>query len=71
MLLTCIHCLIYNAQNLLTVVPVVGLLSKAEGFNPVLNEDEVDAIFDAPLEMFLKVRGNSNALLIDNLFILV
>lgn len=42
-------------QNLLTVVPVVGLLSRVEDFKPVINEDEVDAMFDAPLEMFLEV----------------
>lgn len=42
-------------QNLLRVVPVVGLLSRVEDFKPVLNADEVDAIFDAPLEMFLEV----------------
>ncbi|XP_031277359.1 nudix hydrolase 15, mitochondrial-like isoform X1 [Pistacia vera] len=41
-------------QNQLKVVPVIGLLSRIEDFNPVLNADEVDAIFDAPLEMFLK-----------------
>lgn len=42
-------------QNELKVVPVIGLISRIEDFNPVLNSHEVDAIFDAPLEMFLKV----------------
>ena len=42
-------------QNLLRVVPVVGVLSRVEDFKPVLNSDEVDAIFDAPLAMFLEV----------------
>lgn len=42
-------------QNLLTVVPVIGLLSRIEDFKPVVNADEVDALFDAPLEMFLQV----------------
>lgn len=42
-------------QHLLTVVPVVGLLAKVEEFKPLLNADEVDAIFDVPLEMFLQV----------------
>ncbi|XP_073034213.1 nudix hydrolase 15, mitochondrial-like [Primulina eburnea] len=47
----------FISSNLLSVVPVVGLLSKVEEFDPALNEDEVDAIFDAPLEMFLKEDG--------------
>ncbi|XP_011095054.1 nudix hydrolase 15, mitochondrial [Sesamum indicum] len=44
----------FISSNLLTVVPVVGLLTRVEDFKPMLNEDEVDAIFDAPLEMFLQ-----------------
>lgn len=44
------------AQNQLNVVPVIGLLAKMEDFKPVLNSDEVDAIFDVPLEMFFKVN---------------
>lgn len=44
-------------QNQLRVVPVVGLLAKIEDFSPVLNCDEVDAVFDVPLEMFLKVSN--------------
>ncbi|KAI3472821.1 hypothetical protein Pfo_029950 [Paulownia fortunei] len=47
----------FISSNLLTVVPVVGLLSRVEDFKPVLNADEVDAIFDAPLEMFLQEDG--------------
>lgn len=43
-------------QNQLRVVPVVGLIAKIEDYRPVLNFDEVDAIFDVPLEMFLKVK---------------
>lgn len=39
----------------MTVVPVLGLLSSKEAFNPTPNAAEVDAIFDVPLEMFLKV----------------
>lgn len=42
-------------QHLVTVVPVIGLVAEIEDFKPVLNTDEVDAIFDVPLEMFLKV----------------
>lgn len=38
-----------------TVIPVVGILSDKDAFSPVLNSAEVEAIFDAPLEMFLKV----------------
>ncbi|KAE8099155.1 hypothetical protein FH972_017159 [Carpinus fangiana] len=41
-------------QHLLKVVPVVGLLARKADFRPSLNTDEVDAIFDVPLEMFLK-----------------
>ncbi|XP_019186700.1 PREDICTED: nudix hydrolase 15, mitochondrial-like [Ipomoea nil] len=44
----------FISLHLLTVVPVVGLLAKVEEFKPVLNSDEVDAIFDVPLEMFLE-----------------
>ncbi|GMN43611.1 hypothetical protein TIFTF001_012814 [Ficus carica] len=36
------------------VVPVIGLLSNTKAFNPVPDTAEVEAIFDAPLEMFLK-----------------
>ncbi|XP_044474098.1 nudix hydrolase 15, mitochondrial-like isoform X2 [Mangifera indica] len=45
----------FDSLNELKVVPVIGLISRIEDFNPVLNSHEVDAIFDAPLEMFLKV----------------
>ncbi|KAM5588047.1 hypothetical protein ABKV19_006482 [Rosa sericea] len=38
----------------MTVVPVIGLLSNKEAFNPAPNAAEVEAIFYAPLEMFLK-----------------
>ncbi|KAL3531666.1 hypothetical protein ACH5RR_005187 [Cinchona calisaya] len=47
----------FVSSHLLTVVPVVGLLTRVEDFKPVLNADEVDAIFDVPLEMFLKEEG--------------
>ncbi|KAB1224466.1 Nudix hydrolase 15, mitochondrial [Morella rubra] len=46
------------SQHLLRVVPVVGLLAKKEDFRPSLNTDEVDAIFDVPLEMFLKEENH-------------
>nr|GLL28892.1 nudix hydrolase 15, mitochondrial-like isoform X1 [Ipomoea trifida] len=38
----------------MTVVPVVGIVWDKNSMNLVANADEVDAIFDAPLEMFLK-----------------
>ncbi|KAG7965143.1 hypothetical protein I3843_09G209700 [Carya illinoinensis] len=44
----------FISQHLLKVVPVVGLLARKGDFRPSLNTDEVDAIFDVPLEMFLK-----------------
>ncbi|KAH7865041.1 hypothetical protein Vadar_001527 [Vaccinium darrowii] len=44
----------FISQHQLIVVPVVGLLPRIGDFKPSLNPDEVDAIFDAPLEMFLK-----------------
>ncbi|KAF0898907.1 hypothetical protein E2562_012614 [Oryza meyeriana var. granulata] len=44
----------FFSKHLLVVVPVVGILSDIQAFKPVLNVDEVDCIFDVPLEMFLK-----------------
>ncbi|XVE76600.1 hypothetical protein DITRI_Ditri12bG0185900 [Diplodiscus trichospermus] len=44
----------FISKNQLRVVPVVGLLANFEDFRPVLNSAEVDAVFDVPLEMFLK-----------------
>ena len=38
--------------------PVVGLLARKGDFRPSLNIDEVDAIFNVPSEMFLKVFIN-------------
>ncbi|KAA8515161.1 hypothetical protein F0562_018339 [Nyssa sinensis] len=38
----------------MTVVPVIGILSDSKAFNPSPNAAEVEAIFDAPLEMFVK-----------------
>ncbi|KAL5576606.1 hypothetical protein UlMin_018305 [Ulmus minor] len=42
-----------NKMGLL-VAPVLGVLSDKEAFSPAPNAAEVDAVFDAPLEMFLK-----------------
>ncbi|KAG9446128.1 hypothetical protein H6P81_012256 [Aristolochia fimbriata] len=44
----------FLSKHLLRVTPVVGILSDKRAFKPVLNPDEVEAIFDCPLEMFLK-----------------
>lgn len=42
-------------QHLLRVIPVIGILKDRKAFNPIPNPAEVEAVFDAPLEMFLKV----------------
>jgi len=42
-------------QHLLRVIPVIGILSNKKEFNPTPNVSEVEAVFDVPLEMFLKV----------------
>lgn len=47
--------MVLSVQKGMTVVPVLGLLSSKKAFNPTPNTAEVDAIFDVPLEMFLKV----------------
>ncbi|GKC52215.1 NUDIX hydrolase 15, mitochondrial, partial [Tanacetum coccineum] len=44
----------FVSKHLLRVVPVIGLLSDRNLFNPVPNVGEVDDVFDAPLEMFLE-----------------
>ncbi|KAK3000113.1 hypothetical protein RJ639_023794 [Escallonia herrerae] len=44
----------FISGHLIKVVPVVGVLARVEDFKPLLNPDEVDAVFDAPLETFLK-----------------
>ncbi|KAK2434047.1 nudix hydrolase protein [Trifolium repens] len=44
----------FLSKHLLRVVPVIGLLHDTKAFKPVLNPAEVESIFDAPLEMFLK-----------------
>ncbi|XP_055811712.1 nudix hydrolase 15, mitochondrial-like [Solanum dulcamara] len=48
----------FMSLHLLTVVPVVGLLSRIEEFQPLLNADEVDAIFDVPFDIFLKEENH-------------
>ncbi|KAG8084811.1 hypothetical protein GUJ93_ZPchr0010g8070 [Zizania palustris] len=44
----------FLSKNGLHVTPVIGILSDKDLFKPVLNKSEVEDIFDAPLEMFLK-----------------
>ncbi|KAK9665424.1 hypothetical protein RND81_14G111900 [Saponaria officinalis] len=44
----------FLSKHLLRVVPVIAILSDKEAFKPVPNTAEVEAVFDAPLEMFLK-----------------
>lgn len=51
----------FMAKNGMTVVPVIGILYEKESFNPAPNAAEVEAIFDAPLEMFLKDEKRSAA----------
>lgn len=42
-------------QQLEVVVPVVCILPNKSKFKPVINQDEVEDVFDCPLGMFLKV----------------
>lgn len=44
-----------SLQRGMIVVPVVGILSDKKAFVPAPNASEVKAVFDTPLEMFLKV----------------
>ncbi|TKY71802.1 Nudix hydrolase 15 [Spatholobus suberectus] len=44
----------FHTKYGVTVIPVVGILSDKDAFSPVLDSTEVKAIFDVPLEMFLK-----------------
>ncbi|CAJ1961850.1 unnamed protein product [Sphenostylis stenocarpa] len=37
-----------------TVIPVLGILTDKDAFSPILNSAEVEEIFYAPLDMFLK-----------------
>mgnify|MGYP004713542427 CR=1 FL=1 len=42
-------------QRGISVVPVIGIMQDRCAFKPDANTAEVEEIFDAPLEMFLKV----------------
>ncbi|KAJ7968668.1 Nudix hydrolase 15, mitochondrial [Quillaja saponaria] len=44
----------FLSKHLLRVVPVIGILNDKQAFRPDPNPAEVEAVFDAPLEMFLK-----------------
>ncbi|XP_073301284.1 nudix hydrolase 15, mitochondrial-like [Primulina huaijiensis] len=44
----------FHTKKEITVFPVVGILWDKNAFKPAPNADEVESIFDAPLEMFLK-----------------
>ncbi|EYU28051.1 hypothetical protein ABFS82_13G099700 [Erythranthe guttata] len=44
----------YYTKRNITVFPVIGIIWDISNFNPVANASEVESVFDAPLEMFLK-----------------
>lgn len=44
----------FGSKGNVSVFPVIGILWDKQAFNPILNADEVESIFYAPLEMFLK-----------------
>lgn len=50
-----LFCASFLMQHLLRVTPVVGILWDKKAFNPMPSPAEVEALFDAPFEMFLKV----------------
>ncbi|KAL6992427.1 Nudix hydrolase 15, mitochondrial [Sarracenia purpurea var. burkii] len=44
----------FLSKHLLRVIPVIGILANKKVFVPTPNAAEVEAVFDAPLEMFIK-----------------
>ncbi|CAH9121981.1 unnamed protein product [Cuscuta epithymum] len=50
--LTCLEP--FMSKHLFRVIPVIGILTDKKAFNPTPNVAEVEAVFDVPLEMFLK-----------------
>lgn len=48
----------FLSKKLLRVTPVIALLTDRNRFKPAPNPGEVDVVFDAPLEMFLKDVGH-------------
>ncbi|XWS12556.1 hypothetical protein CRYUN_Cryun37aG0099700 [Craigia yunnanensis] len=49
----------FLSKHLFRVVPVIGILNDQKAFKPTPNPAEVDAVFDAPLEMFIKDENRS------------
>ncbi|KAK4775413.1 hypothetical protein SAY87_023374 [Trapa incisa] len=50
----------FLSKHLLRVVPVIGILTDKNGFHPSPNPSEVETVFDAPLEMFLKAENEKS-----------
>ncbi|RZC69054.1 hypothetical protein C5167_032160 [Papaver somniferum] len=50
----------FLSKHLMRVVPVIGILSDQQAFTPIPNPAEVEEIFDAPLEMFLKDENRTS-----------
>ncbi|KAF9609954.1 hypothetical protein IFM89_019510 [Coptis chinensis] len=50
----------FLSKHLLRVVPVIGILPDKHLFIPIPNADEVEEVFDAPLEMFLKDENRTS-----------
>ncbi|KAG6531541.1 nudix hydrolase 15, mitochondrial-like [Zingiber officinale] len=48
----------FLSKHLLRVTPIIGILPDKQSFVPLLNASEVDEMFDAPLEMFLKEENH-------------
>ncbi|KAF8028593.1 hypothetical protein BT93_E1276 [Corymbia citriodora subsp. variegata] len=44
----------FLSKHLLRVMPVIGILTDKKAFKPIPNPGEVEVVFDAPLEMFIK-----------------
>ncbi|XVE51434.1 hypothetical protein DITRI_Ditri02bG0040000 [Diplodiscus trichospermus] len=44
----------FLSKHLLRVVPVIGVMKDKKAFKPTPNPAEVEAVFDTPLEMFIK-----------------
>ncbi|KAL3739956.1 hypothetical protein ACJRO7_021263 [Eucalyptus globulus] len=44
----------FLSKHLLRVIPVIGILTDKKAYKPIPNPAEVEAVFDAPLEMFIK-----------------
>lgn len=44
----------FLSKHFLRVMPVIGILTDKKSFKPIPNPAEVEAVFDAPLEMFIK-----------------